>query len=303
MKRIIPDWYPAFHCIASQCRHSCCIGWEVDIDGDTLQRYKAVEGDFGRRLREHIAEDDCPPFRLGEGERCPFLNEENLCDIYIELGEDALSQICTDHPRWRNWFADRVEEGLGLCCEEAARLLLTHPTPTRLLEEEIEGEDEAAGEEYLALLTLREKLLAILQNRSKPLQQRICEGFLLFGNSGDLPPFSEDLTLLRSLETLNPEWLEWLNDDLQPQWRQEWDRDGEQILCYLIHRYFLSWGLERWAEDFPLRFGAFSLRLLGALYAGVEELTLAHRVEFVRAWSAELEYSEDNLEAIAGYLL
>ena len=303
MKRIVPDWYPQFHCIASQCRHSCCIGWEVDIDEDSLNRYKAVEGDFGERLRGQIVEGDCPHFLLGEGDRCPFLNGENLCDIYIELGEDALCQICTDHPRWRNWFADRVEEGLGLCCEEATRLMLTHPTPTQLLEQEMEGEDEEAGEDYLELLSLRQKLLSILQNRAKPLQQRICEGFLLFGISEEKTPFEEDITFLQGLESLTTEWKQWLAGDLKPQWREEWDNDGEQLLTYLIHRYFLPWGLERWAEDFPLRFGVFSLGVLGALYAGVEELTLEHRVEFIRAWSAELEYSEENLEAVADYLL
>ena len=31
-------------------------------------------------------------------------------------------------------------------------------------------------------------------------------------------------------------------------------------------------------------------------------LTLADRVEWLRRWSAELEYSEDNLEALAEYL-
>lgn len=36
MIRVVPDFYPAFHCIASACRHSCCVGWEVDVDQDTL---------------------------------------------------------------------------------------------------------------------------------------------------------------------------------------------------------------------------------------------------------------------------
>ena len=32
MKIIAPNYYPAFRCIADKCRHSCCIGWEIDID-------------------------------------------------------------------------------------------------------------------------------------------------------------------------------------------------------------------------------------------------------------------------------
>jgi lysine-N-methylase len=34
MKLIAPDTYPEFCCIADRCRHSCCIGWEIDVDPD-----------------------------------------------------------------------------------------------------------------------------------------------------------------------------------------------------------------------------------------------------------------------------
>ena len=33
-----PDFYRDFHCIADRCSDSCCIGWEIDIDPDTLAR-------------------------------------------------------------------------------------------------------------------------------------------------------------------------------------------------------------------------------------------------------------------------
>ena len=65
MIRAVPDYYPAFHCIASRCGHSCCIGWEVDVSADALERYRRVEGPFGDRLRRSIAGEDCPHFVLG----------------------------------------------------------------------------------------------------------------------------------------------------------------------------------------------------------------------------------------------
>lgn len=303
MKKIIPDYYKDFCCIASACRHSCCVGWEVDVDPEALARYDRVDGPFGDRLRANIARGDCPHFILKEGERCPFLNGDNLCDIYIELGEDALCQICGDHPRWRNWFADRMEEGLGLCCEEAARLLLTHEGPVTWEEAAMEGETLECDEDYLALLEARERLVSVLQNRSKPLEQRICEAFSLCGLEGLNTDFSEDLEVLLGLEHLESAWPEALSGLTGPVWDEAWDRDGEHLLCYLISRYYVSWGLERWAEEFALYFGVFSLRVLGALYAARPELTLERRVELVRLWSAELEYNEDNLEALADYLL
>ena len=26
----VPSYYKDFKCIADKCRHSCCIGWEID---------------------------------------------------------------------------------------------------------------------------------------------------------------------------------------------------------------------------------------------------------------------------------
>ena len=43
-----------FRCIADQCRHSCCIGWEIDIDPDSLKRFQNVPGELGQRLKDNI---------------------------------------------------------------------------------------------------------------------------------------------------------------------------------------------------------------------------------------------------------
>ena len=309
MIRVVPDFYPEFHCIASACRHSCCVGWEVDVDPETLARYRQVPGAFGSRLADQIDGQDTPHFRLDSRERCPFLNAQNLCDIILELGEEALCQICADHPRFRNWFPDRVEEGLGLCCEEAARLLLTHPTPIHFLTQPWPGEDEEPSEEYGVLFRNREKSLALLQDRSKPLQIRICEAFSLHGIERPEFPISEGVKELLGLEILEPGWrdaLENLAGRPCRSWDQDMERDGEHLLVYLVYRYYLSWGLERWDETFPLRLGTFSLELLAQLRGMTLEeqgcLTLEHRVEWLRQWSAELEYSEENLEALAELL-
>ncbi len=130
-----PDYYRDFHCIADRCRHSCCIGWEIDIDDPSLQRFRAVDGPLGEKLHANIDLSPTPHFTLlGEAERCPFLNEKNLCELILGLGEDSLCDICRDHPRFRNFYSDRIEIGLGLCCEEAARLLLLQKHPIQIVE-------------------------------------------------------------------------------------------------------------------------------------------------------------------------
>ena len=136
-----PWYYKEFQCIASACSDSCCIGWEIDIDEETWEKYHKVDGDFGKRLQENIqtfqeGDGNCHCFSMDESQRCPFLNEKNLCDIIINLGEEYLGQICTDHPRYYDWFLDGKECGIGLCCEEAARLILQEGDGARLEQEE-----------------------------------------------------------------------------------------------------------------------------------------------------------------------
>ena len=156
MNIYVPDYYPEFHCVASRCGHTCCAGWEIDIDAESLARYDRMPGEFGARVRAGIRRGETPQFRLTAGERCPLLNADNLCELILHAGEGALCQICRDHPRFRNYFSDRVEMGLGLVCEEAARLILSRPRPLRLIRLEGSGA-EAPTEDERWLLGMAER--------------------------------------------------------------------------------------------------------------------------------------------------
>ena len=162
MNLYVPEYYPEFRCIASRCGHTCCAGWEIDIDGESLARYERLPGDFGERLRRSLSREGTPHFILGPGERCPLLNGDNLCDLILHEGEDALCQICRDHPRFRNYFSGRVEMGLGLVCEEAGRLILSWPRPLRLIRLEGDGA-ESPTEDEAYLFEIRERWLASIE--------------------------------------------------------------------------------------------------------------------------------------------
>ena len=93
MKQLIPHFYPNFACIASRCSDSCCIGWEIDVDPESEAFYRAQSGEIGNRLRAALeAGADNVHFRLGMDERCPFLNGQNLCDLYIALGLEHIAE-------------------------------------------------------------------------------------------------------------------------------------------------------------------------------------------------------------------
>ncbi|MBQ6234149.1 MAG: flagellin lysine-N-methylase [Clostridia bacterium] len=167
MNVYVPEYYSRFRCIASKCRNTCCAGWEIDIDPESLSRYQRMMGEFGSRVKRSISLDGTPHFILSDHERCPLLNQNNLCDLILNEGEDALCQICRDHPRFRNYFSSRVEMGLGLVCGEAARLILSWPTPLRLIR--LEGDDvEEPTDDERCLFDLRNEWLSSLPEDGPP---------------------------------------------------------------------------------------------------------------------------------------
>ena len=174
MKFIKPNFYDKFRCIASACSDTCCAGWEIDIDPDTRRFYESVQGEFGERLREQI--DEMPEgvscFRLGEGDRCPFLTDDNLCEIIIELGEKALCEICREHPRFYEQVGDRMEMGLGLCCEEACRLLFEEKEPITFITTSIGDMPDVIilPETGMEIYRLRDEAFRLVQDRSLPLR-------------------------------------------------------------------------------------------------------------------------------------
>ena len=159
-----PNYYPRFKCIADKCSDTCCRGWDICIDENSLEKYRSIGGNIGKRLSECITTDsDGAHFILVEDERCPFLNSSNLCDLYIALGEDSLCGICTDHPRFRSFLSDRTEIGVGLCCEAAAEIILTGKNPIHIVPE-ADFPDDALEK---AVLQIR-KMLFRLCERDKP---------------------------------------------------------------------------------------------------------------------------------------
>ena len=57
MKRIRPDYYDKFTCIADQCPTTCCQEWKIAVDDETLRRWKMMTPpDTLRRQRTHLSD-------------------------------------------------------------------------------------------------------------------------------------------------------------------------------------------------------------------------------------------------------
>ena len=58
MINIDAEIYSEFKCKADKCKHSCCKGWEIDIDEDTLLYYKSLDTELGNEIRQNIHEGE-----------------------------------------------------------------------------------------------------------------------------------------------------------------------------------------------------------------------------------------------------
>ena len=92
MRYVIPDYYKEFYCTADQCEDTCCAGWQIVIDRKSLRKYGQVKGRFRKRMFASV-DFMQETFRQDKEKRCAFLNENNLCDLYSNLGKRAFAKL------------------------------------------------------------------------------------------------------------------------------------------------------------------------------------------------------------------
>ena len=168
MEYIVPDYYNSFVCSADKCPDTCCAGWGIGIDEVSLNRYRQVEGEFGNRLFNSI-DWKHKAFRQCDG-RCAFLNKDNLCDIYTEIGHDMFCKTCRDYPKHIEEFPGVREISLAISCPEVAKLVIdskekvTYITKNNdSVDREEEGFDDLL---FSQIIDARDAAIDILQNRN-----------------------------------------------------------------------------------------------------------------------------------------
>ena len=324
----MPSYCRNFRCISSRCTDNCCIGWEIDIDNETAEYYKTIGGDFGERLRSNITSGDTSSFILKD-ERCPFLNKNNLCDIIISLGENKLCQICSDHPRYFEWYADKKEGGIGLCCEEAARIIVTNKEKfsTCNIPCDDEGFDDYNNELYDMLCFARSEIIRTLEHEALPLRDRIltvsayAEQVQFMADNYDFQklPITEITENLKSppdikaflnsfehLEPIDTKWEKYLKNlmaqsesltDNLSSVGDKYDCYLQNIAIYFIWRYFLKGVFDEEILS-KVHLMAVSIAMIKLMYIADENSGTEKYSILAKNYSKEIEYSEENLEKI-----
>ena len=167
MEYRIPHYFNDFKCTAAECEDTCCAGWAIMIDEQSLEKYRNMKGPFGEQVRNSIDwKEGC---FLQCDKRCAFLNVENLCDLHIVAGEHMLCDTCRDYPRHKEEFEGVREGSLSLSCIEAAKIVLGCKEPVQFIAFEDEEEDEEFEDFayllYTKLMDARERIIEILQDR------------------------------------------------------------------------------------------------------------------------------------------
>ncbi|MGL5647242.1 MAG: flagellin lysine-N-methylase [Clostridium sp.] len=129
-----PNYFEEFECIGKRCTDTCCAGWEIEVDKVTFEEYDGVSDD--REIKEELKKNvrrnlkvidenvDYAKISLNDEKRCPFLDGDNYCKIYKELGENYLGNVCTSFPRILNKVDDVYEVSLDISCPHAAEMIL-----------------------------------------------------------------------------------------------------------------------------------------------------------------------------------
>ena len=274
-----PKFYDSFKCIASECPDTCCAGWEIEVDTYTHEYYDSMlpsDRDFVHK--KLLQGENGEPLLCREGKRCAFLRSDNLCELIIRFGEDALCDICREHPRFYSQTENITEVGVGLCCPEAVRLWLSS-----LIEftEEDDGyfPEESEREMYNRQMEIIRKFIETEQRLSDTLAD-------FLGDDGDDVRLYEKLCELYSqIELLDADFPKRFSSNIP----HVSDKKFKKLAAYFIYRYWFELG-----EELCLRFAAASAIMIASIGGDVSVAA--------KDYSKEVEYDTDNLEKIYAFL-
>ena len=302
MDKYVLNYYPAFKCIAGECKHTCCAGWEMTIDKESLEKYKADKSKFSLALKQGV-DFKKSKFKTDKKGKCAFLNQNALCDIIINLGEENLCQVCRDHPRFNNFFEDRTETGLGFCCEQATKMILSFSGKIEPVLIEKKQNDCLPSFIEQLVIDFRKKVLDVIQDRRLDINQRITA--ILFDNNAQITQceFKKMLKTFSRFERLDKSWQTRLKNLKRKTFNFN---TGSNLSLYceqfLTNSFFRH--LSNVKDTMLLRERTLACVISWLVIKSIyeNEVTLNNEFEticdVVRAFSAEVEYSQKNLDEL-----
>ena len=315
MNNIDAEIYREFTCKADKCKHTCCRGWEIDIDDDTLDYYNGLDTELGNEIRKNISgggqEGESASFMLTTDERCPFLKDDGLCRIIEGLGDDGLCDICRLHPRFYESINDYNLAGVGLSCEKASELLFGKKSLDFIICDSVDSSGDGSRDfnvndssrrigfkELLELLEIDypEKYLDISNVLSDYLSESRIEKILdVFYNTEPIDDnWKKEVSLLK--ESYKDYLCHLSGKDEESAKKDIAIRDIDIKRYEVIYRYIIFRQLDQ-IEVYGMK-KLYEYAASSIIYIMLYAAAIHDDIEAVRRWSEQIEYDDDNINYI-----
>ncbi|MBQ0001514.1 MAG: flagellin lysine-N-methylase, partial [Clostridiales bacterium] len=135
------SYYKDFRCLADACPDTCCQGWNIEIEPETLSLWQTLPA-----VPETAEHPGClspasfisttenrngtasHKIRMDEHMRCPMLTADGLCSLVIAHGHEATTRICRDYPRQFNEYEQVKQRTVSVRCAHVLDLLWSQDT-------------------------------------------------------------------------------------------------------------------------------------------------------------------------------
>lgn len=298
MKIVKPIYYKDFKCIAGACPDSCCQGWEVDADSDSLKYYASLDKslEIKQRIDSVLDKDefDNTIFHLAPKKRCPFLNNENLCDMHIAIGGEHTPFTCRTFPRFIYDYGSTREIGISFSCPVASDMMYGLKGHLRFeteVTDELPQMNDIDAMTYFTLIKARNLAFDLLEDDSVSIAQRLSQlldlGVETQNQLGEYREGGDDIDffdVFKNPELINPEWQEKVANHTEKSITNA--EYNENIAAYFVYKYFLQGVYD---NDVLSKVKMAVVGVLINTYFGENSWT-------IHLWSKETEHSQYNMD-------
>ena len=310
-----PEYVGKFKCDGSKCNARCCKNWTIGIDEATYKKYSRIKP-------KNIAKEITSRMKFNsergeyivtlEENSCPFLNENNLCRLQLDYGEEILSRTCTSYPRRTYSLGNFFERSLTLICPVAAEMVLFNQEPMKF--ELVEVPDKIHSKHGRIQITpvpisqndaplareIQIAMISILQERRFTINQRLIVLGLFLDKFQELVSSGTDNEqVLNLISVYRSE--EFLFTEMPPLF-QSFSFDANKFITFMIK--FITHTLKALRSKEGLKFFAAFEKIFGIKLDENNIISISEIVaDFEKVSDAHKNFSENYSTFLENYLV
>ena len=324
-KIFIPTYVKDFKCDGKACSSRCCRDWRILLDEETREKFLSLPAADRKKILRYV-DESTQAFKMQRSGACPFLDENFLCKLQLEHGEEFLPAICQSFPRVTYKIGEEIFlQAMTLTCPVAALLIIVREEPI-----DFEVVDELKARQvfdFTARISSAEKFLErqqgaikILQRRDLPINLRLKNLCEFFGEKISVPvDFDEENHAVTLAEIFGEMYDANLTVDKKNQLAETYQAHRKNILNqlhenfsdilenYLVNEFFM--------RCYPCAFKAdekFNCRVFVTAYRAIEfaavltaisrtRLTVEDFLDLLCALNDKLDHSRGGMTAIKNF--